>query len=74
MQTIRIVVGWLLIGISGLAVIQTARAIALWEIAAPRYIERSRHENTITFAGRTVEVSTIFHIRPAARRKRPKAD
>ena len=56
MQTIRIVVGWLLIGISGLAVIQTARAIALWEIAAPRYIERSRHENTITFAGRTVEV------------------
>jgi hypothetical protein len=57
MRPTRSVVGWGLILFSLISVIQTARAIWLWESASRCCTERSVQSAPITFAGSTIEVS-----------------
>jgi hypothetical protein len=50
------IVGWGLVLLSLIAVIQSARAVGLWEIAGRRYTEHSVQDLPITFAGQAIEI------------------
>ena len=56
MRATKSIVGWSLVVVSLLAVLQTARAIGLGEIGGRRYTERSVQDSSLTFAGRTIEI------------------
>ena len=51
MATLARLIGGALICVSVLAVIQTVREIALWEVGGGRYAEQSISERAFTFAG-----------------------
>ena len=57
MATLARLIGGALICVSVLAVIQTVREIALWEVGGGRYAEQSISERAFTFAGRRIAAS-----------------
>ena len=50
-------VGWVLVSVSFLAVAQTVREVALWELGSRKYAEESSQERTFRFAGHTFTVA-----------------
>ena len=57
MGRITRLVGVVLVGLSALAVVQTAREIVLWELGNRAYAEEYSQERPFTFAGHTFTVA-----------------
>ena len=57
MTTARRVVGWALVGISAIAVIQTMRGLALWEVGQRRFDETHIAARSWHFAGHRFDIT-----------------